>query len=92
MRRVVLFAGFCLVACGGSGEAPPRSPSTDYVEPQARTSNGEVVGADREPPGDKLAESPRIGSGGITPASTPPHGEPNTPTPPPPPPKTPPGR
>lgn len=57
---------------------PARSPSLDYPPPPAQTSDGEVVGADRQPPGDKLATGPRAGSGGLVPASRP-AGGPETP-------------
>jgi len=68
------------VACGGSkpADAPPRSPSSDYPAPAQETSQGEVVGADRVPPGDKLKTGPTIGPGGVTPASGPGTTEPSS--------------
>jgi hypothetical protein len=42
----------------GSGGAPLRSPSNDYRPPPPTTSDGEVIGADRKAPADKLAEGP----------------------------------
>jgi hypothetical protein len=41
-----------------SGTAPLRSPSNDYRPPPPTTSDGQVIGADRKPPADKLAEGP----------------------------------
>ena len=48
-----------------------RSPTLDYPPSPAETSDGQIVGADRMPPERKLAESPKIGTGGLTPAATP---------------------
>ena len=45
-------------ACAQSGAAPLRSPALDYQAPAARTADGDVVGADREAPSDKLSEGP----------------------------------
>jgi len=47
----------CLEPLGSVG-APFRSPSNDYRPPPPTTSDGEVVGADRRAPADKLAEGP----------------------------------
>jgi hypothetical protein len=41
-----------------SGSAPLRSPSNDYRPPPPTTADGQVIGADRKPPADKLAEGP----------------------------------
>jgi hypothetical protein len=54
-----------------SGAQPARSPSLDYPAPAQETSQGEVIGADRVPPGDKLKTSPRAGTEGVTPGVTP---------------------
>lgn len=51
----LLFVTGCLET---SGPAPLRSPSNDYRPPPPTTSDGQVVGADRKPPADKLAEGP----------------------------------
>lgn len=63
----------CLAACSSAASkenaAPLRSPSRDYPLPPAQTSNGEVVGVDRQAPSEKLETSPAIGSGGPTPAA-----------------------
>ena len=66
--------------CGGaaSESASPRSPSRDYPPPSAQTSDGEVIGADRTPPEEKLETSPKVGVGGIAPATRAPHGEPKS--------------
>jgi hypothetical protein len=45
----------CLQTSGG---APLRSPSNDYRPAPPTTSDGEVIGADRKAPADKLAEGP----------------------------------
>ena len=44
-------------------EAPLRSPSRDYRPPPPTTSDGQVVGADRVAPGDRLEEGPRARDG-----------------------------
>jgi hypothetical protein len=67
---VILFA----VACGADpGEKTARSPTQDYEPPTATAaSDGQVVGADNIRSADKLATSPRIGTGGLKPAARPP--------------------
>jgi hypothetical protein len=78
MRASVLVVAATLaasVACGGTTKkstAPVRSPTLDYPSPTQETSQGEVVGADRVAPGDKLRTGPTIGPGGPTPAEKPP--------------------
>lgn len=72
--RVWAFLGaWAAFACGGpaaeGSSSTLRSPTTDYPSPAAQTSNGEVVGADRVPPGDKLQTSPSVGSSGVSPAA-----------------------
>lgn len=70
-----------LIACGGSPpaeKAPPRSPTTDYPHPAARTADGQVVGADGTPPEDRLRAGPKVGTGGVTPAERPGGPEPHT--------------
>lgn len=67
---VILFA----VACGADpGRETVRSPTQDYEPPTAtEAQDGQVVGADNVRPADKLATSPRIGTGGLKPAARPP--------------------
>jgi hypothetical protein len=65
---LVTSAAFLLaVACGRHQPpaAPMRSPSLDYPAPDITTSDGEVVGADRQAPRDKLASGLHVGSDGI---------------------------
>jgi hypothetical protein len=72
LARISLVALLLAAACGGQqSDAPPRSPSLDYPPPPVETSNGEVVGADRVPPRDKLEQGPKAGSEGVQPAAGP---------------------
>ena len=59
-RSVASVVGWFLVTgcLETSGTAPLRSPSHDYRPPPPTTSDGQVLGADRKPPADKLAEGP----------------------------------
>lgn len=66
---LALFA--CACAPSKQPEAPLRSPTLDYPLPAAQTSDGEVVGADRIPPNDKIAQGPALGPGGATPSGRP---------------------
>ncbi|HEX3594482.1 MAG TPA: hypothetical protein VHU80_05250 [Polyangiaceae bacterium] len=69
---VALFAVVTASACGGqTGDGPVRSPTLDYPLPPSQTSDGEVVGADRQPPGDKLQEGAHAGTHGVIPSSGP---------------------
>src|SRR5262245_3659342 len=88
-RLRFLFLASVLVwglSCGGSGSRqqnrPARSPALDYPPPAQETSQGEVVGADRVPPGDKLKTSPKVGTEDVSPgvfsAETPETTEPNS--------------
>ena len=71
-RVSLLVATLAIAACGGSrNDSPPRSPSLDYPLPAAQTSDGEIVGADRIPPGDKLEQGPRVGTAGASPSAGP---------------------
>ncbi len=54
-----------------TGESLTRSPTLDYPPPPAETSDGQVVGADGVRPEHKLAMSPKVGNGGLTPAASP---------------------
>ena len=70
--RVTLLAALGIAGCGGSHDDKlTRSPSLDYPPSAAQTSDGEIVGADRIPPGDKLQEKPHAGTPGLTPAAGP---------------------
>jgi hypothetical protein len=61
----------CAAVGPSQGEAPMRSPTLDYPEPPVQTANGRVLGADGMRVEDKLRTSPRLGSGGFTPAEAP---------------------
>src|ERR1041385_7088659 len=55
--------------CGGSSRSQPaRSPALDYPPPAQETSQGEVVGADRTRPDDKLKTGGRVGPGRVFPS------------------------
>jgi len=59
-------------ACGNPNSAPPSSPTNDVQPPTTTTGNGEVMGADRVPPAQKLEESPKIDAQeGLKPAAQP---------------------
>jgi hypothetical protein len=70
--RLALLAVTCTFGCGGGkGDTPVRSPTLDYPLPASQTSDGEVVGVDRVPPGDKLQEGVEAGSAGVNTAGKP---------------------
>ena len=70
--RVSLLATLGIAACGGSSnDKIVRSPSLDYPPSAAQTSDGEIVGADRVPPGDKLQQGAHAGSQGVSPSAGP---------------------
>jgi hypothetical protein len=73
-RFTVALIAAALAGCGAGAAPEPRSPSTDYPPAVSETANGEVVGADRVAPEDKLATSPRVGSEGVAAAARPGHG------------------
>jgi hypothetical protein len=61
-----------LVACGNPNGAPPASPNNDVQPPTTTTGNGEVMGADRVPPAQKLDEGPKLDAQeGLKPAKRP---------------------
>jgi hypothetical protein len=66
---VLALLGGCSAASSKENVTPLRSPARDYPLPAVQTSDGEVVGADRQPPAEKLETSPAVGSGGPTPAA-----------------------
>lgn len=68
---IVLLAPACAAFGSSAGSAPMRSPSLDYAQAPVETADGQILGADGVPPEDKLRQSPRVGSGGVTPADVP---------------------
>jgi hypothetical protein len=68
---LVLLAPACAAFGSSQGEPPMRSPTLDYPEPPVETADGQILGADGMRVEDKLRTSPRIGSGGVTPAEAP---------------------
>ncbi len=65
LRFALVVVSFSLgLACAEqqAQEAPARSPAQDYPPPPPTTSDGQVVGADGVPPGDKLQQGPRVGT------------------------------
>lgn len=68
-----LLLALLLVACGNPNSPPPSSPTNDVQPPTTTTGNGEVMGADRVPPAQKLEEGPTLDSqDGLKPAAKPP--------------------
>src|SRR6187402_785802 len=57
---ILPIVGALLLSCASqtAQERPFRSPTRDYPPPPAQTSDGEVVGADRMAPADKLQTGP----------------------------------
>lgn len=65
MKTVALvLAAVCTACAAPQTERDTRSPTTDYHEPLQSASDGQVVGADQVPPGDKLQQGPRLGPDG----------------------------
>ncbi len=59
-------------ACTPQG-TPPKSPNNDVQPPTTTTGNGEIMGADKVPPGQKLGEGIKIdATDGAQPAAKPP--------------------
>lgn len=67
-RGAFLMAALLALACGRSSGHTRRSPA-DYPPPPPE-SHGEILGADRQTPHDKLMTGPRVGTGGVTPAGS----------------------
>jgi hypothetical protein len=62
-----------LGACGQPQNTPTKSPTNDVQPPTTTTGNGEVMGADRVSPAQKLEEGPTLDAQeGLKPASKPP--------------------
>jgi len=63
-----------LGGCAPPNAAPPKSPGNNDVQPPTTTTgNGEIMGADRVPPGQKLEQGVRVDANdGIKPAAQPP--------------------
>jgi hypothetical protein len=71
--RSFLALSVLLAACGQPQNSPTKSPINDVQPPTTTTGNGEVMGADRVSPGQKLEEGPKLDSQeGIKPAGKPP--------------------
>ena len=67
-----LLLAIVLAACAPAQNAPPSSPSSSQQPPPAHTSDGEVLGADREAPGEKLEQGVSVDSKqGVKPAARP---------------------
>ena len=54
----IIGALLCACAAEPAQNRPFRSPTRDYPHPPVQTSDGEVVGADRIAPADKLEQGP----------------------------------
>jgi hypothetical protein len=66
----ILLPALVLAACGPS--SPSKSPTNDVTPPTTNTGDGEVMGADRMAPGDKLDQGPKLDSNeGLKPADKP---------------------
>jgi hypothetical protein len=69
----VAFLAFSMLGACGPQNSPTKSPANDVQPPTTTTGNGEVMGADRVAPGQKLEEGPKLDAqDGIKPASKPP--------------------
>ena len=70
---IILCALVGLQGACSSPATPPRSPTNDVQPPATTTGNGEVMGADRVSPGQKLEEGLQVDSHeGVKPAAQPP--------------------
>jgi hypothetical protein len=70
MKHLILALPLLVMACGPS--SPSKSPTNDVTPPTTNTGDGEVMGADRVPPGQKLDQGPKLDSNeGIKPAPKP---------------------
>jgi hypothetical protein len=77
-QRQIVFSSFLssllAIALCACGPAQPATSPGGGPEPSApTTSDGEPIGADRQPPAQKLEQSPKLDTNdGIKPAATPP--------------------
>jgi hypothetical protein len=70
---ISLCALVALLGACSSPSSPPKSPTNDVQPPATTTGNGEVMGADRVSPAQKLEEGVKVDSHeGIKPAAQPP--------------------
>lgn len=70
MKLSLLLLPLLALACGPS--SPTKSPTHDVTPPTTNTGDGEVMGADRVPPGQKLNQGPKLDSSeGLKPAPKP---------------------
>ena len=77
---LVALASLTMSLACGRPDPGARSPTLDYPPPPPETANGDVVGADRTAPADKLKTGPRVGDDGVRPAGRPGEIERGTPT------------
>jgi hypothetical protein len=69
--QCLLALSLLLGACG-QPKSPTKSPTNDVQPPTTTTGNGEVMGADRVAPAQKLEQGPKLDSqDGVQPAATP---------------------
>jgi len=62
-----------VLACKAPQGPTPNSPIHDHQPPSTSPGDGEVMGADRVPPEQKLEEGPKLDSEqGVVPSGTPP--------------------
>ncbi len=70
MIRILLLLPLLALACGPS--SPSKSPTNDVTPPTTNTGDGEVMGADRVSPAQKLEQGPQLNtSEGLKPAPKP---------------------
>lgn len=75
LARSSLFflAPLLVLSCQAPQGPAPNSPTHDHHPPATSPGDGEVIGADRVPPEDKLQEGPKLDSEeGVVPSGAPP--------------------
>jgi hypothetical protein len=72
MTRVLLLSlGLAFAACSPSS-SPPKSPTNDVTPPTTDPGTGDIMGADKVSPGEKLEQGPKLDSEkGFDPAKEP---------------------